>query len=283
MANLRLLQEKYIIYEPTRTELCFQFAEERIAEAVKKDQWLKAQEIAVEWADAISNHLGLRKTGNWKFFKRNLVARWFGGVENKRFPPGWSAEEALQYANSFTSRSVRLSLFPRDIACHAISFRLPVNQRKEWKSIIDQADNSIAMEMFPESSTDDTICFRRYTTRFGEGVSYEAGKGQAMFVLEKERGQHPVVSTEKKDKEYVYTRIVPERHHNRTVQEIEAKLRNLIKTHDYGLASKCFGICRVLGIDYVSIEGYFDPTRPHNLSIVDLDLPFDFVFMVKSH
>lgn len=284
MPTLRLLQKTFAIYEATKDELWFQFAEERITKAVAGDRWLKAQEIAIEWANGVCDRLGLANTGNWKFFKRNLVARWFGKVEKKRFPPGWSVEVALQYANSFTGRSVRFSLFPKDIACHATSFRLPLDKREQWKDIIAQAENSVAMEMFPESSTDDTICFRRYTTRFGGEVFYEAGKGQAMFVFEQERGQHPVVLAKKKDEKYIYTRIVPAGNPNRTVQEIEAKLRNLIKTHDYGLTSKCFGICRILGIGYVLIEGYFDPTRPNNLSIVDLDLPFDFVFMaVKPH
>ena len=284
MPALPLSQERYIVYELTKEELWSQFANKRIAEAIAKDQWLKAQEIAIEWAGGICDRLGLINTGNWKFFKRSLVARWFGQVENKRFPPGWSVEEALQYASRFAGGSVRFSLFPEDIACHATSYRLPVDQREQWECIIAQTDNSVAMEMFPEASTDDTICFRRYTTQFGETVSYEAGKGQAMFVFEQERGQHPVVSATKDGEGYIYARIVPEDHHNRTVQENEAKLRILIKTHDRGLASKCFGLCRMLGIDYVSIEGYFDPTGPSTLTIVDLDLPFDFVFMgTASH
>lgn len=239
------------------------------------------QEIAIEWADGVCDRLGLTKAGNWKFFKRSLAALWFGRVENKRFPPGWSTEGALQYARHFSGHSVRFSLFPRDIACHAKSFRLPADQKDEWEQIIAQADNSMAMEMFPEASTDDTICFRRYTDQFGETVFYEAGRGQAMFVFEQERGQHSVVSATKDDEGYIYTRIVPEDHHDRTVQEIEAKLKGLIETHDNGLANKCFGLCRMLGINYVLIEGYFDPTRPSNVLVVDLDLPFDAVFMVS--
>ena len=279
MPTLPLSQERYILYEPSREELWSQFAKKRIAEAITKDQWLKAQEIAIEWANGICDRLGLTNTGNWKLFKRSLVARWFGRLENKRFPAGWSVEEALQYANRFTGRSVRFSLFPENIACHATSYRLPLDHRERWEFIVAQADNSIAMEMFPEPSTEDTICFRRYTTQYGEGVVYEAGKGQAMFVFEQEQGQHPVVSATKDGEGYVYARVVPEDQHNRIALEIEAQLKSLIKTHDRRLASKCFGLCRMLGIDYVSIEGYFDPTKPDKLTIVDLDLPFDFVFM----
>ena len=284
MSTLPLSQERYIVYDATREELWSQFANKRIAEAIAKGQWLKAQEIAMEWANGICDRLGLAKLDNWKFFRRSLVARWFGHVTSKRFLHGWSVEEALQYANRFAGRSVRFSLFPEDIACHATSYRLPVDQKERWEGIIAQADNSIAMEMFPETSTDDTICFRRYTTQFGETVFYEAGKGQAMLVFEQERGQHPVVSAMQDGGGYIYARIVPEDQHNRTALEIEAKLKSLIKTHDRRLASKCFGLCRMLGIDYVSIEGYFDLARSNKLTIVDLDLPFDFVFMgIASH
>jgi len=267
-----------------REELWFQFAKKRIAEAIARDQWLEAQKIATDWADGICDRLGLRKTSVWKFFKRSLVAQWFGQVENRRFQPGWSVEEALQYAKSFSGRSVRFSLFPEDLACHAASFRLPAEQEDRWRSIIAQVDNSVAMEMFPESSTDDTICFRRYTMQFGEEVIYEAGKGQAMFVLEQEQGQHPVVSAEKKDGRYVYSEINPGDKHSEEVKEIKVKLRNLIETNDDELTRKCCRLCRALGIGWVCVEGYFDPTKPGSLVIVDLDLPFDFVFMVsKAH
>lgn len=280
MSTSQLLQGRYITYEATKDELWFQFAKKRIEESIAKDQWLKAQEIANEWADGVCDRLGLTNTGIWKYFKRSLVARWFGRVENRRFLPGWSVEEALQYADGFERRSIRLSLFPKDIACSARSFRLPLDQQEQWESIIAQVDNSIAMEMFPESSTEGSICFRRYTTLFGEEVYYEAGKGQAILVFEQERGQHTVVSAAKDGKGYIYTKTVAENHHSRTAQEIEARVRTLIKTHDYELACKCSGLCRMLGIDYVSIEGYFDPARLSNVLIVDLDLPFDIVFMV---
>jgi len=270
-----------VAYEPTREELWFQFADKRIAEAVAQGQWLKGQELAMEWANGVFDRLGLTDTGNWKLFKRSLAALGFGRVENRRFPPSWSVVEVLQYACSLEGRSVRFSLFPNDISCHAKSFRLPADRRDQWESIIARAHKSVAMEMFPEASTDDTICFRRHTDQFGETVCYEAGKGQAMFVFEQERGQHSVVSATKDGEGYIYTRIVPEEHHNRTAQEIETKLKSLVKTHDWGLASKCFRLCRMLGIDYVSIEGYFDPTRPSNVLVVDLDLPFDAVFMVS--
>ena len=282
MSTSRLFQGKYTVYEITQEELWFQFAESRIAEAISQNQWLGAQDTANEWADIVCARLGLSNPGVWKFFKRALVAYWFGQVERRKFSPGWSVKEALEYANSFVRRSVRFSLFPKDIACHAKSFRLPADQRGEWERILVEADNSEAMEMFPEPPMDDVICFRRYTTIFGEEIHYEAGKGQAMFVFEQERGQHPVISASKKDEGYVYTRALLGSQYVEVAQDIEMKLKDLIDIHDDALASTCLSMCRALGIDYTSIEGYFDPNTPDKLLVVDIDLPFDAAFMTPN-
>jgi hypothetical protein len=283
ISTSRLFQTRYITYEATKDELWFQFAKERIEKAVEKNQWFEAQQIANEWADGVCTRLSLESTGIWKFFKRSVAARWFGQVENKRFLPGWSVEEALDYASSLGKRSVRFSLFPEDIACHATSFRLPPDQREKWKYILARVDNSVPMEMFPEACTQNTICFRRYTTLFGEEVVYEAGKGRPMFVFEQERRQHPVILAEKKNgKKYIYKNFIPEGDYDEIVNEIDTELKKLIETHDYELTSRCFGICRTLGIESISIEGCFNLAKSDILAIVDLDLPFDAVFMVSE-
>ena len=265
--------------EDERETLWFRFARRRIAEAIEQGDWLEARKVAYQWADGTCARLGVTRTGVWKLFKRSLVERWFGPIENRRFEPGWSVQEALEYANSCSGRSVRFSLFPEDIACHATSCCLPLGKEEHWERIIAQVDNSVAMEMFPESSTDDTICFRRYATEYGEEVVYEAGKGQAMFVFEQEQGRHPIVAATKVGHQYVYSSRVPPNGTVESADEIETKLRALIDLRDNDLARKCQSICRALGTDHVSIEGYFDPARSENLSMVDLDLPFDYAFM----
>lgn len=276
------IPEKYIVLEASKEELWFQSAKGRIARAIATNQWPKAQVIALDWADGVCDRLGLTAFGNWKFFKRSVVARWFGSVENKRFLPGWSTQEALEYANSFKGRQLRLSVFSRDVACHAPSLRLPADRKEMWESILAQVDKSIPMEMFPESSTEKTICFRRYTTLFGESISYEAGKGQAMQVFEQERGQHPIVLATKGEDDYTFSRIERDSYPIRLAQEIDAQLRQLIESWDKVLTSRSFGLCRMLGIDSISIEGYFDSTRSEDIVVVDVDLPFDFVFMVLT-
>jgi hypothetical protein len=252
----------------------------RIREAVARDRWSEARQLATDWAFEVSEELGLTKTSNWKFFKRALSAHWFGRVENKRFPPGWSREEALQYAKTLTGRSLRISLFPENIACRATSIKLPAEQEEHWENIIARIDNTVAIEIFPESSTLNSICFRRLATGHAEEVVYEAGKGQAMFVFEQEQGRHPIVTARKTRAGYAYSRL--NSGGDIEFSEIEGKLRMLIEKYDESLSRKSAIACNVLGIGYVSIEGYFDPGVTCSPVIVDLDLPFDYAFMGPS-
>jgi hypothetical protein len=270
------MSPKYITFDASKQELWFDYADKRIEIARKQDNWPLCQEVAKEWAQPICKQLGLPSTGIWKLFKRSLVAHWFGLPEKKGFPAGWTVEDVLEYADRFEGHSIRFSLFPEDIACHAESFRLPIEQKQAWAQVLSKVDNSTAMEMFPETS-EEAICFRRYTTLFHEVVIYEAGLGQAMFVFEQERGQHPVVAATNTEEGF-NIRTIPSKN-NVISSKIESRLKLLIYHHDYYLSAQCFGLCRTLGIDSVSIEGYFDLNVPDDLLIVDLDLPFDFVFM----
>jgi hypothetical protein len=274
-----LLKRRYKILDPSKEEALFNYFEILISNAIKYQHWEEAQLQANAWADEVCNHLGIQNPGVWKYFKRALVVRWFGKLENRRFPPNWSADDALEYARQFTNRSVRFSLFPKDIACHAESFKLPIEDTDSWQSIVESVDKSTDMEMFPEASTKDSICFRRLTTVFGEDTHYEAGIGQAMFVFEQERGQHPIITANKSLSDYTYDEILPKDTSYTISNFIKSKLQLLIKYHESYLSHQSFGLCRMLGIEQSAIEGYFDYNYPEKLIIVDMDLPFDIAFM----
>lgn len=267
----------YIIFEPTKQEIWFEHMFSQLDKCISIGDWRKAENIAYEWAQGICDHMGMEYVGVWKYFKRSLAAKWFGKPPYKRFSPGWSVQAAMDYAIQFNDRSVRFSLFPKNIACHAISNVLPLQKKELWSEILSKADNSIAMEMFPETSTNSTICIRRYSTQFSELTVYEAGKGQAMFVFEQERGLHPVVSANIKNYEVTYTfeGQAPQIEY----EEIKRGLMCLIQNQNPFLSSKCFGLCRSVGIDHVSLEGYFNPSEPNEFMVVDIDLPFDIAFM----
>lgn len=255
--------------------MLFQLTRKRIRSKVEEGRWLEAQRIAHGWAYEICNKLGVHYDGNWKFFKRTVVAKWFGTVENKRFESGWSVDEALRYADSFPGHTVRLSLFPNDIACHAKSFRLLSSHKEEWRKIIEQVDRSVPMEIFPEASTAESICFRRFETKDKTELIYEAGKGQAMYVFEQEQGRHSIVAASRLAGKYTFSK----RPGSEDLDDIEGKLRGLIKSYNHEISRKCQRVFEVLGVDYLSIEGYFDPQRGNFLVIVDIDLPFDLAFM----
>jgi hypothetical protein len=266
----------YMLENSCPEELLFLSAIRAVEKEIAKNQWSRAQDIAIGWARVICEKWGLQETLVWKIFKRSLAARWFGKVECKRFWPRWSVKEVIEYAKKFHGQSVRLSLFPEKIACHATSFILPEDRMNQWSKIIGQLDNSVAIEIFPESSTKTSVCFRRSSTLLSEEVIYEAGEGQASFVFEQEQGKHSTVVAWKPRAKFKYIRKTGE---EGDCSIIEEKLRALIKKHEKSLAMKSFCICSALGINYLHIEGYFDPLKKDSIHIVDLDLPFDLVFM----
>lgn len=265
--------------DPSREEVWFEHMFNIAQSAAKAGKWELARNASIYWSDEVCNNVGLSRNTNWKFFKRSLVAKWFGKPENRKFHSGWNVDDALQYANRFQDRAVRFSLFPKDIACHAVSYRLAQDDKKSWHNILLSVDNSVDMEMFPEASTSTSICFRRYSSFLSDVVEFEAGKGQAMFVFEQERGKHSTVVAIKDKTGNVFEFQTINKNPDQSTTEIGQTLKSLILSHEQNISGRCFGICRKLGIDYVSTEGYYDPLFPDRFLIVDIDLPFDVFFM----
>lgn len=269
----------YNIYDPTEEEIWFSSAFTSAQKFASMGNWPEAQNVAMWWGEGICDSLGISVPANWKFLKRSVVAKWFGKPQHKRFNATWNVGEAFSYASSFENRSVRFSLFPKDIACHAVSFQLPKEKKEIWMTVLNAADTTIDMEMFPEASTETSICFRRYTTLFRELTTYEAGKGQAMHTFEQERGKHSIVAGSRNGTYSTYEYSTPTLNPKESASEIESSLREFISTFDYEISSKSYGVCRKLGLNYLSIEGYYDPVRPGHYIVVDFDLPFDVFFM----
>lgn len=248
---------------------------ERIVAEVHRSDHTAAQQIALLWAHEIAQQLGLESPAVWKYFKRNLVEKWFGFGERNRFGPGWNTEEAVAYATSHQGRKVRYSLFPSNIACHAISKSLPENAPAEaWRAELKTLDQSIAIEIFPQQP-EDNLCFRAVFQ--DDEFRFEAGIGQAMYVFEQERGNHPFVQgffdmrlhspkVTGRNKDYQQTKL------------IEDGLLALLKFHGGDLMFKCWDICNTLGLKWIAIEGYYDFHNHSAPFICDLDLPQDIAF-----
>jgi phosphoenolpyruvate-protein kinase (PTS system EI component)/8-oxo-dGTP pyrophosphatase MutT (NUDIX family) len=247
----------------------------RIVTEVHQSNHAVAQKIALQWAHEIAQRHGLESPAVWKYFKRNLVEKWFGAGERIRFGPGWDTEEAIAYATSHTGRKVRYSLFPLDIACHAISKALPDNATAEaWRAEFEPLDHSIAVEIFPQQP-EDYLCFRAVLQ--GDEFRFEAGIGQAMYVFEQERGDHPFVQGFF-DISSRAPRVTGRHKDQQQTTSIEDGLIRLLNLHGDDLLLKCRDICETLGVKWLAIEGYYDLHNQTPPFICDLDLPQDLAF-----
>jgi len=92
-----------------------------------------------------------------------------------------------------------------------------------------------------------------------------------MYVFEEQQGEHFMLSASKIKNRYNF---FSEEKSPTTLYE---GLNDLIYSYDYYLHIKSKSICTKLGIDWTSIEGYYSE---NGLIIVDIDLPFDYVFML---
>ncbi|MGD1045082.1 MAG: hypothetical protein ABR936_07120 [Bacteroidota bacterium] len=276
-----MIASKYSLYDSSFVEELFLYSAKIIEVLYANNKISDGQRIALEWAEEISDRLELERTDNWKFFKRNLLSKWFNKPESKRFLPGWEYDEVRLYINSFKGKTLRVSKFPNNIACHSESIILSNDIKNKWHGIISEIDNSIPIEIFPESSSKKSICFRRYSTAFNEEVIYEASLGQATYAFESANGSYPIVSATKSREKYLYNNRITGKHKNKYFLTIRKKLQKLIDLYDWSLSTKSFGICRSLGMDWIAIEGYYEVDKSNDMIVVDIDIPFDFIFMLK--
>lgn len=251
---------------------------DRIVSEMGKGDRQSAQRAAYEWAASTSARLGLDETDVWKFFKRNLAIQWFGPREYRRFAPGWDTEDALAYAWSLRQHRVRYSLFPYDIACHAVSRALPAGgPQLAWRDHIDGLDHGVPMEIFPQQP-ESKLAFRGMVDGFA--IRIEAGFGQAMYVFEVERGSHQVIAGSMDSRDGAI-RFVPM---ERTAPSIATAgpladvVGALLQRHGRDTWARCRDLCETLGLDWVAIEGYYDAATGDAPFVCDVDIPPDVAF-----
>jgi hypothetical protein len=231
-----------------------------------------AQKRAWTWAVEVATLLNFGQSRNWKFFKRDLAAHWFGSNPCRRFPPGWSPERVLEYAESLRSEpaGVRFSVFPETIACHAVSNILPAEgSHSAWAELIAKLDRDSSLEVFPQQRS-DRMCFRIVVQQ--QRISLEAGIGQAMYVFEQERGHHQVMDFE----------VYPSSESTDLVSNSKlAQYVALFKREGLPLlAAKLLAMQDTLGIEWLGLEGYYSPVQP--LFVCDVDLPADLAFHASN-
>jgi len=216
-----------------------------------------------DWATGISADLGVRWTGVWKFFKRDLVGLWFGEREARRFMPPWKVTDALEYALSIqehTGARIRFSVFPPDIACRAYSEMLtdPVDP-SAWRRQLGELKGDVPMEVFPQQAQSRTA-FRavlRAQTLFVEGAS-----GQAIDVFWK--APTDLFSIE-------YDGCTAEVRAAESAQTFAG----LLMRHMDQFFARAASLRDYLGVDWISVEGYAGPEPEAPLFVADVDLPVD--------
>lgn len=271
------LSDLYINPEPSVIENWFSHCKNRINKSLINNDIEGAILIAYDWADFICGKIGVRNEGNWKLFKKEIIKKYFGKYFSKKFKTGWDYNDVVDFLNNFQEKDFRVSVFPKNIACRSQSLPLKVVDKNSWGDILKEIDNSHDIEVFPQASNDNSICFRRFATLFGEEIKYEVGYGQAMNVFENEQGTHQILSCSLANNIF---RFYSE---DNNIGELNSRLKELIFTHNYYLQSISKLICTEIGLEWLSIEGYYQSDPLSKLLIVDIDLPFDYLFMLKSN
>lgn len=275
MSNISL-SKLYINPDPSVIENWFIHCNSRIKKSLINENTEGAINIAYDWADFVCSKIGIKNEGNWKLFKKGIIKKYFGNYLSKKFKSGWNYKDVINFLDNFHEIDFRVSIFPKNIACRSQSVALPAILKNSWAETLKTLDNSHDIEVFHQASNDKSICFRRFTTLFGEEIKYEVGYGQAMNVFENEQGEHQILSCSLENKGF---RFYSETEND---YELNRRLKKLISTHNYFLHSISKLICSEIGIEWLSIEGYYTYEPLSKLLIVDIDLPFDFLFMLKS-
>lgn len=232
--------------------------------------------LASEWSNFVSARLGLGEVNNWKFFKRDLVAHFFGGREHRRFMQGWNTNDMMNYALSLkrAGHAVRYSVFPAEIACHAISRVLDARgEDEQWRQELETLDHSTPVEVFPQQP-EDQVCMRAIFSEWK--LDIEMGRGQAMYVFEQERGRHPVIRGVVDS--FGRCELLKDSASIPTSEELWSLAGEFISERGFWLFRRLAVITESLGLPWLGVEGYWSAVKREEPFICDIDLPLDLAF-----
>lgn len=182
---------------------------------------------------------------------------------------------AVDYVLSHEDRIIRYSVFPTDIACHAISKALPKNASAEkLTEEFEALDHSVPVEVFPQQPADH-LCFRGIL--HNNEFRFEAGIGQAMYTFEQERGLHPIV-TGYLELSTRQPKVIKQPTGEPKIKIIEDNLYFLLDLYGESLLMKCLDLSNSLGVNWLAIEGYYNYFNQSPPFVCDIDLPQDIAF-----
>jgi phosphohistidine swiveling domain-containing protein len=249
---------------------CSEEDKQRATSMLSSGHRLSAQEIALEWYERNCSLATANFTRNWKVLKKLLVDAIFGKREGKYFEPNWHPHQVACYIKQLNdpNRAARVSVFPSNISCHSESFVVPdPNSIENTTAILNGLDRQAMLNVFPQQNPDQ-LCFRLVS--FPENMTIEAGWGQAMYVFEEERGDHPILGYSKsKGSIRGQHPGTPKMLINAFEVFLTEKLEWLEVVHSV--------LPKLFGLENFALEGYFDP-KSLSTKIVDIDLPLDLVW-----
>lgn len=256
----------------TNMEVEYVLTQSLIDSALRDGNYSNARNECYIWANIVAKKLGFSFNNNWKLFKKNLVAAYFGSTPYRSFTnnPG-TISEFNEFKEKYNDFHLRMTIYKNSEACHSKSILLnPGEEVVQFSLALRNLEARDCIVVFPESSGPKTICFRCAIYSFGQDVSFEAGYGQAYLTFENERGLHPVASMEKN--------MFSQQYSAKGEKPLVSLLQELVEKYGEYLILTLCRICRLLGLDYISIEGYYNYNLQQHPVIIDCDLPFDKVF-----
>jgi len=193
----------------------------------------------------------------------------FGELDGRYFHEPWNRTVVAAYVQKLLGpdRVIRVSAFPNTISCHARSELIdPKISDEGLDSFLDGFDPSTTLNVFPQQSADQ-MCFR-LACNSGR-VLVEAGWGQAMYVFEAQRGQHPTIIA-KGDLDQIELTST-----EGASEALSIALRSFLNEHEDWIQSVSTWLPIWLAVDQIAIEGYYDPKSKRLPVVVDIDLPLD--------
>ena len=226
------------------------------------------QAHALNWFRSNCNLLFASPTDNWKVLKKHLVEAFFGRRESKFFYPPWNADEVVRHLRHLDTpgRAPRISAFSDDISCHSRSELAPIDDDDtELFAFVDTFNRGATLNVFPQQDPNQ-LCFRLAIN--ASKTFIEAGWGQAMYVFENERGQHPVICLN------VDVPGKPAHLGGPIPATLREAFEDFLLSQGAWIRSLALILPHLLGCKDLCIEGYYNPIG-REISIVDIDLPLD--------
>ncbi len=171
-----------MIYSEYCQDVLFSFYDQRITDFLSNGQKGLAQNEAFEWLHEHEKRLCISVSWNWKIAKKQIAAFYFGKNPSVQIHYHDNINNGIEFIKHNVNNNIRCSYHRFDTACHSESRKISLESIEWLKQIKRNMSEKDVIDIFIETSTSTTTCFRRVSLQYNEEIAYEMGYGQA-FVL----------------------------------------------------------------------------------------------------